>query len=94
MTAGRDISLERILQWLDDLDDLYGAAGLLVERVRRKAWNVARLLALLFVSACGVLAALREPPLGLAVAILLFVFLLYRVVTQPGFASRGRRAAA
>jgi uncharacterized membrane protein len=94
LTAGRDISLERILQWLDDLDDLYSAAGLLAERVRRHAWNFARLLTLLFVGACGLLAALREPPMGLAVAILLFVFLLYRSVTQPGFASRRPRATA
>ncbi len=94
MTASRDFSLERILQWLDDLDDLYGAAGLVAERVRRLTRNLARLFVLLSVGACGVLAALREPPMGLAVAILLFVFLLYRSVTQPGFASRGRRAAA
>ncbi len=94
MTPGRDISLERILQWLDDLDDLYGAARLLVERVRRFAWNLARLLVLVLAGAGGVFAALREPPLGLAVAILWFVFLLYRAVTQPGFASRGRTAAA
>jgi hypothetical protein len=86
--------LERILQWLDDLDDLYGAAGLVAERVRRLTWKIARLLLLLTVATCGVLAALREPPLGLAFAILLFVFLLYRSVTRPGFASRGRRAAA
>ena len=86
--------MERILQWLDDLDDLYGAARLLAERTRRFAWNFARMLVLLFAGAGGMFAALREPPLGLAVAILLFVFLLYRVVTQPGFASRGRPAAA
>ncbi len=86
--------MERILQWLDDLDDLYGAAGLVAERVRRLAWNLARLFMLLSAGTCGMLAALREPPLGLAVAILLFVFLLYRSVTQPGFASDGRRAAA
>jgi hypothetical protein len=86
--------LERILQWLDDLDDLYGAAGLVAERARRIALNFARLSMLLAVGASGVFAALKEPPMGLAVAILLFVFLLYRSVTQPGFASRGRRAAA
>ena len=86
--------MERILQWLDELDDLYGAARLLAERMRRFAWNFARTLVLLLAGAGGVIAALKEPPLGLAVAILLFVFLLYRVVTQPGFASRGRPAAA
>ncbi len=94
VTTGGTISLERFLQWLDDLDDLYGAARLLSERMRRLAWTIARMFTLLSVGACGVVAALREPPLGLAVAILLFVFLLYRSVTQPGFAARGRRAAA
>ena len=88
MTAGRDIPLERILQWLDDLDDLYGMARLLAERARRLIWSFARLSILLSVGACGMLAALREPPLGLAVAILLFVFLLYRSVTRPGFVVR------
>lgn len=86
--------MERLLQWLDDLDDLFGALGLLAERSRRVLLTIARLLTLVSVAACGIFAALREPPLGLAVAILLFVFLLYRVVTQPGFAIQNRRAAA
>ena len=86
--------MERITQWLDDLDDLFGAVGLLAERARRFIMTLARLLALLFVVSGGVLAALTKPPLGLAVAILLFVFLLYRSVTQPDFAIRRRRAAA
>ena len=86
--------MERILQWLDDLDDLLGTVGLLAERLRRALLSFARLLILLSVAACGILAALREPPLGLAVAILLFVFLLYRGVTRPVFAVRSRRAAA
>jgi hypothetical protein len=86
--------LERILQWLDDLDDLYGVVGLLAERVRRLAWNFLKLFTLFSVGAFGMFAALEEPPLGLATAILLFVFLLYRSATQPGFASRSRRAAA
>jgi hypothetical protein len=86
--------LERFLLYLDDLDDLYGVAGLMAERLRRHAWNFARIFVVLAVAASGVLAALREPPLGMAVVILLFVFLLYRAVTQPRFASRGRRATA
>ena len=85
--------MERILQWLDDLDDLFGAVGLLAERLRRLAITLARLFVLLTVAACGVFAALTEPPLGLAVAILLFVFLLYRSVTRPGFALRDSAAA-
>jgi hypothetical protein len=85
--------LERILQWLDDLDDLFGAVGLLAERLRHLAITLARLFVLLTVVVCGVFAALTEPPLGLAVAILLFVFQLYRSVTRPGFAVRGSAAA-
>lgn len=86
--------MERILQWLDDLDDLYGVIGLLSERVLRSVAKLVRLIALLSVAGCGVFAALTEPPLGLAVAILLFVFLLYRSATQPAFAVRRRGAAA
>ena len=80
--------MERILQWLDDLDDLFGAVGLLAERVRRLAVTLAKLLVLLSVALGGVFAGFTEPPLGLAVAMLLFVFLLFRSVTQPGFAGR------
>jgi hypothetical protein len=82
-----------VLLWLDDIDDLFGTAGLLAERARRLFLALARLVALLAITTCGVLAALAEPPLGLAVAILLFVFLLYRSVTHPAFIVR-RRAAA
>ncbi len=82
------------MQWLDDLDDLAGALGLLAERMRRPLLTLARLLILLSIAACGIFAALKEPPLGLAVAILLFVFLLYRTVTRPGLAIHSRRAAA
>ena len=57
--------MERFLLYLDDLDDLYGAAGLMAERLRRLAWNFARILVALSVAASGVLAALQEPPLGI-----------------------------
>ena len=86
--------MERILQWLDDVDDLLGAVGLLTERLRHFAVALLRLIALFSVTACGIVAALTKPPLGLAVAILLFVFLLYRGVTRPGLAVRSRGAPA
>ena len=86
--------MERVLLWLDDLDDLFGIIGLLSERVLRSIAKLMRLVTLLAVAGCGIFAALTEPPLGLAVAILLFVFLLYRSATQPGFAVRRRGAAA
>ena len=76
--------LERLLQYLDDLDDLYGAAGLLLERLRTIASLVVILVSSGVLLAGGVLLALREPPLALATAILLFTTLLYRAVTEPG----------
>lgn len=82
-----------MLLWFDDLDDLFGTVGLLSEHMRRLFLALTRLVALLAITATGVLAALAEPPLGLAVAILMFVFLLYRSVTQPGFVVRRRVAA-
>jgi len=86
--------LERLLQCLDDLDDLYGAFGLLFERLR----VVARLVGLIVVSAvigtAGVLLALNEPPLGLAMAILLFVWLMYRAATNPATFLRTRFQAS
>ena len=76
--------MERLLQYLDDLDDLYGAAGLLLERLRNIAWFTAIFLLIGTLLTGGVLLALREPPLALAIAILLFTALLYRAVTEPG----------
>lgn len=75
--------MERLLQYLDDLDDLYGVLGLLTERLREFAWLIGRIVGSAVLAAAGVLVALNKPPLGLAVAMLLFVWLLYRAVTQP-----------
>ena len=75
--------LERLLQYLDDLDDLVGALGLLAEKLRNIAGFAAITCLLLGIEAAGILLALREPPLGLATAILLFITLLYRAVTRP-----------
>lgn len=81
--AQRETRLERLLQYLDDLDDLYGALRLVTERLRRVAWFAACCFLLAGLVASGVLLALSEPPLGLAMALLLFLALLYRAVTQP-----------
>ena len=72
-----------MLQYLDDLDDLFGIFGLLAERFRSIIVSAAAVAVSLLVGAGGVLVALSEPPLGLAVALLLFVTLLYRSVTSP-----------
>ena len=76
--------MERLLQYLDDLDDLYGAFGLLAERLRNLAWQAGRFLLLLISVSASVLLALAEPPFALAIAIILFTTLLYRAVTEPG----------
>ncbi len=73
--------MERLLQYLDDLDDLYSTIGLLAERIRSVLWLLFSAAMVLIVVASGILLALAEPPLALATAIILFVTLLYRSAT-------------
>jgi len=75
--------MERLLQYLDDLDDLYGMAGLITERLRRFLFAVFTYLMLGSGTLAGVWLALESPPLAMATSILLFVTLLYRSVTSP-----------
>ena len=75
--------MEILLQYLDDLDDLYGAFGLIWERLRRAIIKAASLASLLTVAALGVSLALVHPPIAMATSIMLFVILLYRSVTVP-----------
>ncbi|MDX1498524.1 MAG: hypothetical protein R3176_01420 [Woeseiaceae bacterium] len=74
--------MERIVQLLDDLDDLVSSIGLARERLRTIAvW----LCCLLAFGAClggGILLAVNHPPLALAAAMLLFTGLLYHAVTS------------
>lgn len=75
--------MECLLQYLDDIDDLVGMVGLVMERMRR--WLVALCfwLALGAGAAAGIILALVHPPIALATSILLFVTLLYRSATSP-----------
>ena len=75
--------MEFLLQYLDDLDDLYGAFGLVWERLRRTIIKLAAIAMLLAVAALGIALALAHPPIALATSIMLFVILLYRSVTVP-----------
>ena len=75
--------MERLVQYLDDLDDLYGAFGLLIERLRHFIGLAGIVAALAALETAGILVALSEPPLGLAIALLLFTALMYRAVTRP-----------
>jgi len=71
------------MQWLDDLDDFVAAIRLISERIRNFTIAIVMLAISLLLPAAGVVLALRHPPLALACAIILFVTLLYRQVTQP-----------
>ena len=78
--------MECFLQYLDDLDDLYGAFGLVWEKLRRAIIGLFTLTMLLAGAAAGVALALAHPPVALATGTVLFVVLLYRSVTVPGAA--------
>ncbi|MDH3619725.1 MAG: hypothetical protein OER91_02455 [Gammaproteobacteria bacterium] len=75
--------MERVLQYLDDLDDLYGAFGLVWENLRRTMLKLVSIAMVLAVAACGITLALAHPPIALATSTMLFVTLLYRSVTTP-----------
>jgi hypothetical protein len=75
--------MEFLLQYLDDLDDLYGVFGLVLERLRRTIIKTASLGMLFAVAAGGVGLALLHPPIAMATSTMLFVILLYRSVTVP-----------
>ena len=75
--------MERLAQFLDDLDDLVAMVGLVGERIRGAAISLCLTCLGLALLLGGVLLALWHPPLALATALLLFVTLLYRAVTSP-----------
>ena len=75
--------MERLIQWLDDLEDIFYAMPLLMERLRRLSRIVLLLAASVTVQFLGVLLALSRPPLALAVVCLVAVSMLYRTVTGP-----------
>lgn len=75
--------VEFLLQYLDDLDDLYGAFGLVWEKTRRVLLTLVSIVMVLAVAGGGIALALAHPPIGLATSTMLFVVLLYRSVTSP-----------
>lgn len=75
--------MERLLQYLDDLDDLFGAAGLVWERLRRTLLRVLAAIMVTSAAGAGMWLALLHPPIALATSTVLFVVLLYRTVTAP-----------
>jgi len=78
--------VERVLQYLDNLDDLLCAAGLIAESLRNLAFSLAFVFASLAIQIGGILLALSHPPFALVTALLMCVTLLYRSVTVPAAA--------
>ena len=75
--------MEFLLQYLDDLDDLYGVFGLVWEKVRRVLLRIVSIAMISTVAAAAIGLALLHPPIALATSTMLFVILLYRSVTVP-----------
>ncbi len=75
--------MECLLQYLDDLDDLYGAVGLVWERLRRAILTLLFVFMVTAVAGAGTWLALIHRPIALATSTVLFVVLLYRTVTVP-----------
>jgi hypothetical protein len=70
--------MERIAQYLDDLEDLVYAVALIAERLRRAVRRIVAGFLALAMLALGFLLALSQPPLALAAVSLLMVTALYR----------------
>ncbi|NNF40604.1 MAG: hypothetical protein HKN64_04430 [Woeseiaceae bacterium] len=75
--------MEVLLQYLDDIDDMVGAFGLLLERFRSAFLTVLTLLGAAAAVASGVLLALVHQRAALATCALLLAALLYRQITAP-----------
>ncbi len=82
--------MERIAQYLDELEDLVYAFFIVKERLLRVLRVVLMMVTSLLLQALGVLLALSQPPLALAAVSLMVVGMLYNFATtrsQSGFAA-------
>ncbi len=77
--------MERLAQYLDNLEDMFFALGLVGERIRRALQLVVIVIASFLAQFVGILLALSRPPLALAVISLLVVGMLYRSATNGRF---------
>jgi membrane protein YdbS with pleckstrin-like domain len=75
--------VERLIQYLDEMEDFFYAALLIVEQVRRAIQRILFLLGSVSLQIAGIVLALTQPPLALAVVALLLVGLLFRAVVIP-----------
>ena len=72
--------MERLIQYLDDLEDLLYAIALKVERLREAFQYFVLITASAILQVFTISMALRHPPLALAVASLLMVGMLFHAV--------------
>ena len=75
--------MERIVQYLDELEDLVCAMLTMKERIRRVLQILFVLITSLLLQALGILLAFSQPPLALAAVSLLIVGMMYKSVTSP-----------
>ncbi len=75
--------MERLIQYLDEIEDLFYAAPLIAEQLRRAIQRILFLLGSISLQITGIVLALTHPPLALAVVALLLVGLLFRAVIIP-----------
>ncbi len=72
--------MECLIQYLDDLEDLFYAVALKAERIRQAIQFFLFMAASAALQVLGILIALWNPPLAVAVASLLLVGMLFRAV--------------
>ena len=74
--------MEVLLQYLDDLDDFAGMFALAAERIRHAVKALVLLCVTVAVQLFGLVLALTQPPLALAMVSLLTVGMLYRAAVS------------
>lgn len=74
--------MERLLQYLDDIDDLVGALQLFYEPARRLALKLLSLAASVLALSGGFLLTLSYPVVAMGLGLLLLAALVYRAFTS------------
>ncbi len=75
--------MERLAQFLDDLEDLFYAVALKAERIRQAFRFFVFMATSAALQLSGVFIALWNPPLAVAMVSLLVVGMLFRAVVGP-----------
>lgn len=73
--------MECLIQYLDDLEDLFYAVALVGERIRRIVRMLVLTVLAVLIPVSGVMLALAAPPLALAAVFISLSLMLYRAAT-------------